>query len=658
MRFLRFIRWLLKRRTMRLPGMLALLLLFSVTVVLGAPGDVLTTPITPMEVPIEVEIETSPAGSLKDVPQWKELAQLLEDPYAEVERRPSFNPGPDGILGNEDDEPLPDLNVWALNENFLTGQPMRLRTSDGEVSLDQPGPLFEPTEDCLDPDSTLACNILNTPTEVRTPIGHLVACPNDPPYEAVDIGDFCQDVTAPNGEDIPGSSLVVYNPPGHPAIPPHGTVVAVEAYFDGMLHELEGPEDGEPWEGEYEEIVELEQPVNENMFFRDPADASGIPGPLRPLIGRPAAEILGKALFWDMQVGSDGVQACASCHFAAGADPRTKAQLNSGTNAGDLASLEVAGANEDVVATDFPFHMLNNPNLPSEDPANPNGTVIAGNVIADSNDVMSSMGVSRFKEFADIPAPGGGLESAAFVQVDGPVKPVAPDIGIVVPDPIPAQTVEIVGDGIGDEDGNCDADEVCQSLRRIEPRNTPTFHNAAFNFDNFWNSRARFNFSGGSSKGKSDPFFHIWVNDGTAAGAIHGLPSPSEETIELPLYQWAAEPGEEPVPARILFSSLASQAVEPPLSAFEMSFNGRNWQKIGKKLLQVGVTPLANQRVSDTDSVLGPFSNGATPGISLSYPQLIRLAFDPQLWANRNNHLNGAPLTCASADNGDVTPDG
>ena len=29
---------------------------------------------------------------------------------------------------------------------------------------------------------------------------------------------------------------------------------------------------------------------------------------------------LGKALFWDMQVGSDGIQACASCHFHAGAD--------------------------------------------------------------------------------------------------------------------------------------------------------------------------------------------------------------------------------------------------------------------------------------------------------------------------------------------------
>ena len=35
---------------------------------------------------------------------------------------------------------------------------------------------------------------------------------------------------------------------------------------------------------------------------------------------RQAAIALGKALFWDMQIGSDGVQACATCHFHAGAD--------------------------------------------------------------------------------------------------------------------------------------------------------------------------------------------------------------------------------------------------------------------------------------------------------------------------------------------------
>src|SRR4030095_5068565 len=57
-----------------------------------------------------------------------------------------------------------------------------------------------------------------------------------------------------------------------------------------------------------------------------PGDLRAIPVPtpsgLNDLVRDPAmARALGKALFWDMQVGSDGVQACASCHFRAGADP-------------------------------------------------------------------------------------------------------------------------------------------------------------------------------------------------------------------------------------------------------------------------------------------------------------------------------------------------
>src|SRR5690349_13404810 len=47
-----------------------------------------------------------------------------------------------------------------------------------------------------------------------------------------------------------------------------------------------------------------------------------VPPNLSPYIQDvPAAIRLGKALFWDMQVGSDGVTACASCHYRAGADP-------------------------------------------------------------------------------------------------------------------------------------------------------------------------------------------------------------------------------------------------------------------------------------------------------------------------------------------------
>lgn len=57
----------------------------------------------------------------------------------------------------------------------------------------------------------------------------------------------------------------------------------------------------------------------------------------KPIVGRfsqfikneQAAIALGKALFWDMQLGSDGIQACATCHFHAGADSRIRNQIKS-----------------------------------------------------------------------------------------------------------------------------------------------------------------------------------------------------------------------------------------------------------------------------------------------------------------------------------------
>jgi cytochrome c peroxidase len=48
------------------------------------------------------------------------------------------------------------------------------------------------------------------------------------------------------------------------------------------------------------------------------------------LADKTAAIQLGKALFWDMQAGSDDIQACASCHFNAGADSRAINQVNPG----------------------------------------------------------------------------------------------------------------------------------------------------------------------------------------------------------------------------------------------------------------------------------------------------------------------------------------
>ena len=98
------------------------------------------------------------------------------------------------------------------------------------------------------------------------------------------------------------------------------------------------------------------------------------------VLDRPAAIVLGKALFWDMQVGSDGIQACATCHFHAGADNRIKNQLNSALLAGDT-TFQVGGPNSTLVASHFPFHQRVNPDFQNSP------------ILRDANDVVSSMGV-------------------------------------------------------------------------------------------------------------------------------------------------------------------------------------------------------------------------------------------------------------------------
>jgi hypothetical protein len=54
----------------------------------------------------------------------------------------------------------------------------------------------------------------------------------------------------------------------------------------------------------------------------------------------PAAIQLGKALYWDMQAGSDNATACGTCHFTAGADSRSVSQLAPGYNQQFVDSLQ------------------------------------------------------------------------------------------------------------------------------------------------------------------------------------------------------------------------------------------------------------------------------------------------------------------------------
>jgi hypothetical protein len=94
--------------------------------------------------------------------------------------------------------------------------------------------------------------------------------------------------------------------------------------------------------------------------------------------------VLGKALFWDTQVGSDGRTACASCHFHAGADHRLTNEI-----APPAALTTAVRPNTTLTMGDFPFHAFTNPN--------DNGSAL----IRDRRDVVGSAGIVR-RTFVDI----------------------------------------------------------------------------------------------------------------------------------------------------------------------------------------------------------------------------------------------------------------
>ena len=121
-------------------------------------------------------------------------------------------------------------------------------------------------------------------------------------------------------------------------------------------------------------------------------------------------------------------------------------------------------------------------------------------------------------------------------------------------------------------------------MRQVTARNTPTVINAVFYLRNFWDGRAQQPVQRRDAVWRRRRARHVLVGDGSALVHRAGSPGPS---------------------------SLASQAVGPPLNAVEMSFDGRAWAHLGRKMLSL--PPLARQSVALDDSVLGPFANESSP---------------------------------------------
>src|SRR5258705_10301107 len=197
------------------------------------------------------------------------------------------------------------------------------------------------------------------------------------------------------------------------------------------------------------------------------ASLKGVAVPQPADVGRYVADpqalvVLGKALFWDAQIGSDGRTACASCHFHAGADHRVTNQI-----AGPAASTAAVRPNTTLTLGDFPFHAFANPN-DNESQA-----------LRDRRDVVGSAGIVK-RRFVDV-TDGGALDVGADTGSPG-----AFSLG-----------------GL--------------NVRQVTARNAPTVINAVFNLRNFWDGRASNTFNAATPFGVADARANVLA---VAAGGL------------------------------------------------------------------------------------------------------------------------------------------
>lgn len=287
--------------------------------------------------------------------------------------------------------------------------------------------------------------------------------------------------------------------------------------------------------------------------------------------------LLGKALFWDQAVGSDEVTACASCHFKAGADNRSKNQLSPGlldrtpgVNPAMFDQLDggKGGPNYQLTIDDFPFSK-------------------------DINDVVSSQGV--YKRLFN-----GLISDSSQPAVQTPYA-----------------------SGQWQEDCTSDADGIFHigglNTRRVEPRNAPTVINAVFNHRNFWDGRANHQFNGFDAFGARS-------NQGADAGVLRWNHDPRQAPQKVQILLDNA--------------SLASQAMLPPLSTFEGSCESRRFRDIGRKLLTRRALA-KQKIAADDSVLGGDVRHASGAGLSSTYEELIRRVFRKEWWGSQIKDADG-----------------
>ncbi|MGZ8227566.1 MAG: cytochrome c peroxidase, partial [Methylococcaceae bacterium] len=311
-----------------------------------------------------------------------------------------------------------------------------------------------------------------------------------------------------------------------------------------------------------------------------PPSLQGIDVPVTPglldgdapiVIDKAAAIQLGKALFWDVNVGSDGM-ACASCHFHAGVDARVKNQLSPGKfrKWSATASGGSGGPNYTLKRSDFPLHQFTDP------------TDKQSTVLFKTNDVISSAGVFL--------ASFNGQSQSNNKHDDCTPR---------------ADSIFHLGD---------------LNARQVQSRQAPSVINAGYNFRNFWDGRANNIFNGVSPFGVRDLDAGVWVagQDGTVRRQAMRLENASlaSQAVAPPVSTSEMSCTERALPdiARKLLTRrpLATQLVHPEDSVLAelRDISGKGLNTSYETLIKASFAP---RYWSGTGEFGNPAETGAAP---------------------------------------------
>jgi len=307
-----------------------------------------------------------------------------------------------------------------------------------------------------------------------------------------------------------------------------------------------------------------------------------------PIVVNPEMAIaLGKALFWDVNVGSDGM-ACASCHFHAGADSRVKNQINPGTLSPHASGQTFESLPFGAGGPNYTLHIDDFPLFQFLDPKDKQSTIISS-----SNDMITSGGTFS----------GVFNGASAFTGMNDDCNRSADPIFNV--------------NGVG--------------TRRVEPRNAPTVINSVFNHRNFWDGRANNIFNGSSNWGDRDQSAGAWVlvnRRKVAKQPLHlensSLASQAVATAMSQLEMTCSDRSIADIGRKVL--------MRQPLQ----------YQKVHTNDSVFG--PLNLNKPADETGAL-------QPGLNTTYKTMVRAAFAKKYWAYTRRGKFGTPASNGIAYN-------